>query len=278
MPHPSRPDAIDATSLEARLRFATVEHLAEAESTMDRARELADSTGPLPAIVVADTQTRGRGRRGASWWQAEGSLAASLVYDSSDLGGSEPLSRWSLACGIAVAEAVRAIEATIDARVRWPNDVEVGTRKLAGILVETARGGRVIFGIGVNTTGSAADAPEAVRHRVATIPDLVGRPIRRDAILVEIVERLAPLCREIAARPESLVARYSPLCGLSGKPIRLHVGGDRVGGDIIDGICRGIAADGSILIERHSAVESFTSGTLTPPGTEWRGSTPHRFR
>lgn len=271
MPPPPHLDAIDAKSLAARLQLGAFEHLAEAESTMDRARELAEAAGPLPAIVIADIQTRGRGRRGASWWQAKGSLAASIVCDAADLGGTEPLSRWSLACGIAVAEAVRAIEPTIDACVRWPNDVEVGSRKLAGILVETARGGRVIFGIGVNTTGSAADAPEAVRHRVATIPDLVGRPIRRDAILPEIVARLAPLCREITARPESLVARYSPLCGLTGRPIRLHVGSDSVGGNIIDGICRGISADGSILIERHSAVESFTSGTLTPPGTEWRG-------
>jgi len=266
MPHTHFRDAIDATSLAARLRFAAVEHLAEVESTMDRARELAESAGPLPAVVIAGTQTRGRGRRGASWWQAEGSLAASVVYDSADLGGTEPLSRWSLACGVAVAEAVRAIEPAIDARVRWPNDVEVGSRKLAGILVETTRGGRVIFGIGVNTTGSAADAPTAVRHRVATVPDLVGRPIRRETLLAEIIERLAPLCREIAARPESLVARYAPLCGLTGKPIRLHIGTETV-----EGICRGIAADGSILIERHSAVESFTSGTLTPPGTEWRG-------
>jgi BirA family biotin operon repressor/biotin-[acetyl-CoA-carboxylase] ligase len=270
-PPPNSIDAIDATSLAARLRLAAVEHLVETDSTMDRARERAESDAPLPAVVVADRQTRGRGRRGASWWQAEGSLAASVAYDSADLGGTEPLSRWSLACGIAVAEAVRAIEPSIDARVRWPNDVEAGSRKLAGILVETARGGRVIFGIGVNTTGSAADAPEAVRHRVATIPDLVGRPIRRDAILVEIIERLVPLCREIAARPESLVARYSTLCGLSGRPIRLHVGSDGAGRNIVDGICRGIAADGSILIERHSAIESFASGTLTPPGTEWRG-------
>lgn len=263
---PPHLDAIDPTALAARSSLAAVEHLAEVESTMDRARQLAESASPMPAIVIADLQTRGRGRRGASWWQAEGSLAASVVYESADLGGSEPISRWSLACGIAVAEAVRAIEPTIDARVRWPNDVEVGPRKLAGILVETARGGRVIFGIGVNTTGSAADAPEAVRHRVATIPDLVGRPIRRDAILAEILGRLAALCREIVARPESLVARYSPLCGLTGKPIRLHVGSDT-----IEGICRGIAPDGSILVERHSAVESFASGTLTPPGTEWRG-------
>ena len=266
MPPPPPLDAIDATALASRSGLATIEHLAEVASTMDRGRALADSTAPLPAIVIADVQTHGRGRRGASWWQSAGSLAASLVYDSADLGGTEPLARWSLVCGLAVAEAVRAIEPAIDARVRWPNDVEVGARKLAGILVETARGGRVIFGIGINTTGSAADAPEAVRHRVATVPDLVGRPIHRQAILAEIIERLAPLCREITARPESLFERYAPLCGLTGKPIRLHVGGE-----IIHGICRGIAADGSILIERHSTIESFTSGTLTPPGTEWRG-------
>lgn len=234
---------------------------------MDRARAIAeDPDAGLPVIVVADRQTRGRGRRGAGWWHAPGSLAASIIYDAASLGGPEPLPCWSLACGIAVAEAIRQIESVIDPRVRWPNDVEVAGRKLAGILVEIAGGNRVIFGIGVNTSGFADDAPEGVRHRVATVPDLVGRTMPRGRLLERIVAVLVPLCREVAARPQALVERFTPLCGLTGRDVRLHVGEQ-----VIDGVCEGIAPDGSILLRTTGGLRSFASGSITPPGTEWRG-------
>jgi hypothetical protein len=101
-----------------------------------------------PAAVIADRQTGGRGRRGAAWWQPTGSLAASLVLDGSAVaGGVTPI--WSLACGVALAETVRDLEPAAAARVRWPNDVEVAGRKLAGILVETAADGLVRGLVGV---------------------------------------------------------------------------------------------------------------------------------
>lgn len=260
-------DAIDPEPLSRACGVASLEHLPEATSTMDRARAIAeDADAQVPAIVVADRQTRGRGRRGAGWWQAPGSLAASLIFDAESLGGPEPLPRWSLACGIAVAEAVRQIEPAIDPRVRWPNDVEVAGRKLAGILVETAGCNRVIFGIGVNTTGTADAAPEGVRHRVVTVPDLVGRAVPRGPLLERIVAVLVPLCRAVAARPDVLVDRYAPLCGLAGREVRLHVGGDTV-----DGACEGIAPDGSILLRTPDGLRAFASGSLAAPGTEWRG-------
>jgi len=262
---PSRPipDPIDPAALHAA-GFAAVEVLAEAESTMIRARELAaDASCPLPVAVIADRQTRGRGRRGARWWQPPGSLAVSIVL-TADAGTPPP--SWSLACGVALAETLRAVTPGVEAVVRWPNDVEVAGRKLAGILVEAVAGGRTIFGIGVNTTGSAAAAPAALVRRVATLPDLVGTALPRERLLVEFLPRFRRLLRELAADPGLLPRRYRPLCALDGEPVTIHVDAARH-----HGICRGIASDGALMIDTAAGRMRFASGSLTDPADVWHG-------
>lgn len=258
-------DPIDPQWLRLAGGIATVEVLAEAASTMDRGREIAaDRHVPVPAVVIADRQTRGRGRRGAGWWQAADSLATSIVLDG-PRGAAIPPPAWSLACGVAVAEAIRALAPEAAAVVRWPNDVEVRGRKLAGILVETSPAGRVVFGVGVNTTGSAADAPADLRHRVATLPDLTGRPVARESLVAELVPTLVRLLAEIEADPEALLDRYRPLCSLTGESVRVYAGDA-----LHEGCCRGIAADGGLVIDTATGRIVVRSGSLTPPGAEWR--------
>jgi len=259
-------DPIDVAWLCAAGGLGSVEVLTQAASTMDRGREVAaDPAASLPAAVVADRQTAGRGRRGAAWWQPPGSLAVSLVVDGSvSLDGPRPL--WSLACGIAVAETIRTLEPALEPRVRWPNDVEVDGRKLAGILVETAAGGRVIVGVGINTSGSAADAPPALRPRVATLPDLTGRMLPRQRFLAAFVPRLLDLLAATAV-PAAVVDRYRPLCGLTGRHVRVYAGAA-----VQEGTCRGIADDGGLVVETTAGPVVIRSGSLAAPGTEWRGA------
>jgi len=248
--------------------LAHVVHVEEAGSTMDLARRLAgDPAAPLPLAVVVDRQTSGRGRRGAGWWQAPGSLATSLVVAGQpETAGAGPTPNWSLACGVAVAEAIRRLEPGVAAVVRWPNDVEVEGRKLAGMLVETVAGGRAIFGIGVNSAGSAALAPAAIRERIVTLPDLTGRSLPRRRLLAEIVPRLFGLLAELATDPAAVVGRYRPLCSLTDRPVTVHVGGRRH-----TGLCRGIDAEGRLVVETAAGRQRFASGSLTPPEDVWPG-------
>lgn len=264
--NPATTDPLDTAWLRAAAGLTTVEQLAEAVSTMDRGREIAaNPQSRLPAAVIADRQTGGRGRQGAAWWQPPGCLAVSLVVDGTELGGAVKPT-WSLACGVALAETIRELEPAVEPRVRWPNDVEVAGRKLAGILVEAAADGRAVFGIGVNTSGRTADAPEPLRPRVITLPDITGRTMPRQRLLAALVPRLLALLERLATEPRMLARRYRPLCSLTGHRVQVFAGDT-----IHAGVCRGIDDDGGLVLESDDGRSVVRSGSLTPPGGEWRG-------
>lgn len=261
-------DPVDSEVLRRDAGVATLVHLAEVETTMDPARSLAALPAtPLPAVVVADRQRRGRGRHGAGWWQPPGSLVTSIVLDPAAL-GSRVAPAWSLACGVALAEALATLEPALEPLVRWPNDIETRAGKLAGILVETAAAGRVIFGIGVNTSGTASAAPVSLERRIATVPDLVGRALGRERLLVAFVPRLVGLLAGMAADPDLLGSRFRPLCALTGREVTVYRGGDA---RPVSGPCLGIDRSGSLVLETVAGRLHLSSGSLTDPARAWPG-------
>ena len=126
-------------------------HHREIDSTNRRARELASAGAPHGTLVTAGAQTAGRGRQGRRWEAPAGSaLLCSLVLREFD-------ALLSLRAGLAVADV--AGEA---ARVKWPNDVQVDGRKVAGVLVEgRPHEGWAVVGIGVNVSAAPSDLPDA---------------------------------------------------------------------------------------------------------------------
>ena len=136
----------------------TIHALGTVESTQIVAARLAVGGAPEGTVVTATHQTGGRGRRGRSWVDAEGeSLLMSVILRPPVR--PEEGARLSLVAGIAIVDALRAF-AGLRARIRWPNDVLVGERKICGILPEAATSGastlaHVILGIGLNVNQSA---------------------------------------------------------------------------------------------------------------------------
>lgn len=263
---PSVTDPIDPLAVVVPGGLATFEHRTVVASTMERAREMAaDPACPLPAAIVADRQEMGRGQRGAGWWQAAGSLAVSVVVERRVEDEALPPPTWSLACGVTLAEAVAAVVPAIDALVRWPNDVEVAGKKLAGILVETAPGGRVVFGIGVNTSGSSRHAPPPLRRRIVTVPDLTGSLLPRQRLLIDFLPRLFGLLAAMELDPQAFLSRYRQRCSLDGHPVTVHQGPRRIAG-----LCRGVAVDGALVLETAAGPVHVHSGSLTDPADIWR--------
>lgn len=175
-------------------------------------------------VVVAEHQTRGRGRLDRAWTSpARSGLTMSVLLDPSGV----PAERWSwlpLLAGVAVAEGVRRVT-DVETALKWPNDVLVGGRKLAGILserVQTPTGSAVVVGLGLNVTLHADELPTPD----ATSLLIEGaRTTDRTVVLREVLRVLDSLYRawlDDAGDPETgLAASYERRCSTLGREVRV---------------------------------------------------------
>ncbi len=159
-------------------------------STQTLARAWAATGAPEGAVVLADHQTAGRGQHGRSWTAPRGTALLFSVVLRPRL----PVARWPeipLATGCAVAEGLETV-APVSARLKWPNDVLVGGRKLAGILAEGVAGTSplVILGIGVNVSQRDSDWPPDLAATAGSLASL-GASVARETLLAAILVRLA---------------------------------------------------------------------------------------
>lgn len=159
-------------------------------STNDVALVHARAGAAHGTIVTADAQTAGRGRLGRVWASPpERNLYLSIVVRAPrSLADLAPL---TLAIGVGVVDAVRD-EGVTAATLKWPNDVLVGPRKLAGILCEVAQEGCVVAGIGVNVNVTRAEMPPEIAARATSIADERGAPIDRAAFTERLLATLEP--------------------------------------------------------------------------------------
>jgi BirA family biotin operon repressor/biotin-[acetyl-CoA-carboxylase] ligase len=204
-------------------------HHREIDSTNRRARELASAGAPHGTLVTAGAQTAGRGRQGRRWEAPAGSaLLCSLVLREFD-------GLLSLRAGLAVADV--AGEA---ARVKWPNDVQVEGRKVAGVLVEgRPHEGWAVVGIGVNVS-AAPDLPDAVA---------LGRD-DVEGVLAELLEALGKrLADPSEAALEALRARDALL-------------GVRVTWDGGEGVGAGIGEDGGLRVLTDAGERVLSAGEV----------------
>jgi BirA family biotin operon repressor/biotin-[acetyl-CoA-carboxylase] ligase len=219
----------------------------EVESTSDLARDLIESNAiELPLLVRARRQTRGRGRGENAWWSDSGSLTFTVGFDPQSLGlKPEQEPRVGLASALAVIEGLASF---IRIGIRWPNDLEVGGRKLGGILperIETNAGVRMLVGIGINLETEFKYAPLPIRRLAVSLRELVGAvAIDSDQVLARVLERLRVELGKLAGDDDSLAIRWQKHDDLLGKPVRVDVGSR-----IVEGVARGIESDGSLRLE-----------------------------
>jgi len=162
----------------ARTRFHDVRHFARVDST--NRYLLAEATRPDGVVAVADEQTAGRGRHGRTWSAAPGAALLVSARLRPDL-PPERLHLVTLAAAVGAADAVRTV-AGFEPRVKWPNDLVVDDRKLAGILAEADGAGAVVVGMGLNLR---ADAYPAELAATATACDEhAARAVDREELLV----------------------------------------------------------------------------------------------
>ena len=207
-------------------------HLRETTSTNERARGLAEAGAPHGTLVTAGVQTAGRGRQGRMWTAPPGrALLLSLVLRDPD-----PL--LPLRAGLAVADLAGPA-----AEVKWPNDVLVDGRKVAGVLVEARpQAGWAVAGIGVNAALEPGDLPPELRDRAGTL----GRsPAELDAVLVELLDFLE---RRLAEPAAATLTALRGRDALLDRPVR-WAGGHGIGAGIDGGGgLRVRRADGTVTV------------------------------
>jgi BirA family biotin operon repressor/biotin-[acetyl-CoA-carboxylase] ligase len=201
-------------------------HLAVTDSTNTRARELAAAGAPHGTLVTAGAQSAGRGRQGRTWSAPPGrALLGSLIL-------RDPPRLLPLLAGVAVAEV--ADLAGAPAQVKWPNDVLIEGRKVAGILVEGRPQERwAVLGVGLNVALRAEDFPPGLRDSAATLglePEAVQPTL---AVLLEV------LARWLAQPPEAVLAAVRRRDALHGRLIRWSAG---------EGTADGIDQDGRLMV------------------------------
>ncbi|MDO9244542.1 MAG: biotin--[acetyl-CoA-carboxylase] ligase [Rhodocyclaceae bacterium] len=238
--------------------------LAECDSTNAVLLARAEAGAPAGAVVIATKQTAGRGRRGRAWISAPGdSLTFSLLWRF--LPGTAPAGL-SLAVGLALAQALEKVGAGpprnqgAAIRLKWPNDLLLEGRKLGGILVELLPGAPhvAVIGIGLNLRLPAV-LPDDLRARSAAL-DYPGDPGGLLAvILTELLVVLENFARDgFAGLRAAWLARHA----FADAPIQLlsDFAAPRAG------ICRGVAADGALLLEVAGQLERVLSGEVSLRG------------
>jgi BirA family biotin operon repressor/biotin-[acetyl-CoA-carboxylase] ligase len=245
-----------------------VEHRDVADSTNDLAREIVtrDAEPPLPMLVLADRQTRGRGRGANRWWSDAGSLTFTVALDPAAHGlRPEQVPRSALAAAVATIAALEAggwLPAGA-AGIRWPNDIEIADRKLAGLLaeqVETPRGPRLLLGIGVNVSTDVEVAPPDVQVlatsllRERTYPVPLAPPT---VVLAPILAALEKALSDLARESPALAAMWRSLDRLRDRAVWVDLG-DRV----VRGVGAGIDGDGRLLLATETGVVSLAGGRV----------------
>ena len=232
-------------------------------STNDASARLADAGAGEGTTVVAEAQTAGRGRHGRAWCSPPGAgLYVSTVFRPDKAGerGALP-SLLTLMSGVALADAVRETTG-MDVEIKWPNDLVIGRRKLAGILAEASALGSaleyVVLGFGINI--HAAAYPPEVAARATSLEEELGRGVDRARLLARALVNLAR-CRAALAggRVSEVLDRWRARAPSAvGAPIEWVIGGAARRGRTA-----GLGDDGALLVEVDGAVERVVAGEIT---------------
>jgi BirA family transcriptional regulator, biotin operon repressor / biotin---[acetyl-CoA-carboxylase] ligase len=225
-------------------------------STNDRLKALAREGAPEWAVVLADRQSAGRGRQGREWSSPAGNVFLSVLLRPR----FAAVTLIPLAAGLAVAEALPEVPA----HLKWPNDVLVNGRKLAGILAEAQSGSAavewVVVGIGVNVGLKAEDLPAELRETATSLFIETGSARDPLEVAAAVLARLRVWYHALSGGDAAAVVaawreRAVPWWG------RQVVA--QAGGETVRGIARGISESGALLVEAGGTLREVLAGEVT---------------
>lgn len=286
---PGRPDRLGPRALEQLVQrigcIAGAEWVASTDSTQRFAKRFAAPRGPglgEAYLVVADEQTAGTGRRGSAWHSPRGAgLWLSLLLCS-----ARPRAEWPALTALIALAARDGVHRWAPGRVglKWPNDLVVRDRKLAGVLAEalpaasgTTPGGCIVLGLGINVTQPPEAFPPELRGRAISVAELAGGAVDRLALLDAVLDSLAARWAAFErGGPRTLAHALREASVLLGR--RVVVGRAAGGGPARAGRVVGLGPIGELQVrDEEGRLHTIASGhvlRVDPPLEEPAGEDP----
>ncbi len=266
---------MDSSGIPAHLctRFLgrKIVYMHETGSTNDEAKALARSSHLYPegTVVLAERQTKGRGRLDRSWHSPPGGIYMSVILRPAI--APEEVPGLSLVAGYAVALTLRK-DLGLPARIKWPNDVHIDGRKSAGILSEMSVGTEhldrpevsyVVLGIGINANVNTKDLPAEIREMTASLKEELGHELDPNLLTASVLNNLEPAYEDFAGKGlERILPELSSLLAYVNEPVILK---SRTPGDLqkITGIFLGVDKEGRAVIEVGNEKRPYSAGDLS---------------
>jgi BirA family biotin operon repressor/biotin-[acetyl-CoA-carboxylase] ligase len=226
-----------------------VRRFEELDSTNSYLIALAAKGAPAGVVAVADHQTAGRGRLGRTWEAPPGSSLLASVLLRPDL----PVDRLHLVTALVALAAADAVEAEAGLRpgIKWPNDLVVGDRKLAGVLAEAALPA-VVVGIGLNVNWPAELPPE-LASIAAALNHHAGRQVDRDRLLDGLLAGIDRWYGDWTA----VASAYRRSCVTIGRPVRVELADETFTGTASD-----VSDDGQLLVDIGMCLRTISAGDI----------------
>ena len=234
-------------------------------STNDEAKKLAAEGAPHGTVIIADHQTKGRGRMGRTFQSAGGKgIYMSVILRPL----CKPTELMHLTCAVAVAMC-DAVENTCGIRpgVKWINDLILQERKLGGILTEMALGadGSVsyaVVGVGINCSQKTEDFPSEIQDIAISLETALGRPISRAVLAAEMVKSLAQMAEDLQRKKFMMLDIYRSDCVTIGKDVTVHTPTENLQGRALD-----VDSDGALVVRfSDGSIRTVQAGEVSVRG------------
>jgi len=232
----------------------SIRYYPQIDSTNEQILRLAEAGAAEGTVVVADTQTAGRGRRGRRWLDEPGQALLFSVLLRPTCEQSQ-MAILSLGAAAACAEAL-ASEYSFPVTTKWPNDLLIAGDKVGGILLEQ-RGG-VVVGVGLNVNGRPESLQARVGAALTTLEQHYGSPLPRKEVLVGILEKIDDIYQQFQGGGlAEVVGRYRRFESVLGRSICV-----RVGQEVVCGTATALTDNGALVVNTLEGEREITAGEV----------------
>jgi BirA family biotin operon repressor/biotin-[acetyl-CoA-carboxylase] ligase len=241
-------DQNDLTKQLSKLNLGNIRYFESLGSTNDEALAWATGGAKDMSLVVADEQTMGRGRYDRPWFTPPGTALAFSLIIHPMLNERPHLSRL---VGLAALSIARTMQTRgLYPEIKWPNDVLLNRRKVAGVLIELVWSGEdvenVVIGVGINITKRSVPSTDILRFPAISLEDMLGQTVDRVEILHDILDSFISLRPKLGSK--ELIAEWEKLLAYQGRQVQVEMGA----GQTITGKIAGLEEDGSLRLREEN--------------------------